>query len=552
MRRWGQSLAVIGLLLAPAAVRAAEDQPPHGLGLLAGGAVDEAALAKLGAGLGSPRPEVRAAAVRVINVSGMGALVPAVAAALAVENDPQAAFEMVRFLASLRHPQGDADAIAATRRLGEPLDLALIDGLGRRGAAASTHIATLRSLGLSDFRWRMFYRLAVGSATGGVGPLSAALLREADPKGWRIFLQSLREAGVDLDLGQAVAALRSPDADVRAATCWHVAIAFPPERLADPTLASALDEAPESQAASVTPAAFAFEALDRRRGRAAHPLAASVKTLGPSLRDTMPWDALDADGLLKVFDKEERKALGVSFFDDEKALDEKRVRPMRRRLRDGGVAVIETPRGLPAGYVTDVLRAAGCDPKGWGGMLSGEVTYGPDGRPRGVGVVRKDAPAACLEAARALLTAALAPLGVPSPTGQKALLLLPDHPEFLKCLDEASNVPPRRLDEEGGKASGNFREPRKIRDVEMRYPPAAKAAGVQGLVIVEATIASSGCVQGLSLLRGLRTDMDLEAIRSVSGWVYEPARVDGTPVPVLLTVAVNFKLDGPVFLEPIR
>ena len=34
--------------------------------------------------------------------------------------------------------------------------------------------------------------------------------------------------------------------------------------------------------------------------------------------------------------------------------------------------------------------------------------------------------------------------------------------------------------------------------------------------------------------------MDLEAPRAVSGWVYEPAMLDGKPVPVLMTVAVNF------------
>lgn len=544
MRRHAWLLMGVALALPSAA----EDKAaPHGLGLLAGRVSDDAARARLQAALSDPRPSVRAAAVRVINVSGVGPLVPAVAAALAVENDPMAAFEMIRFLASIRHPDGDADAIGATRRLGPPVHEALVDSLGRRGAAASAHIPTLRALGLDDFTWRMFYRLAMNGAQDGAGPLAAAVLKEGEPKAWQMVLEAMRQVSAELDGGLAVAGVRSQQVSIRTETYWHLALTLDPARPADPTVASALDEAPEARTeANDKTAAVAFEVLSRRRGRAAHPLAASMMALGSALRETMPREALAGEGVLKVFDKDERKALGIVFFDDEKALDEKRVVLARRRNRDGATwSVVETPRGFPTGYVADLVQAAGCDFKGWGGLLSGEVSYGPDGRPRNVGIVPRGASKPCLEATRALLVSALAPLGVPSRAGEKALLLVPDRPEFMKCLDEASNVPPRRLGDrsDGRTPSGVIQEPRKIRDVQPHYPEAARLARVQGVVIVEATITSSGCVQGISLLRGLQTHMDLEAIRAVSGWAYDPVLLDGQPVPVLMTVAVNYKLN---------
>ena len=71
----------------------ADDAPaPHGLGLLAGRHRRTTARARPQSALADPRPgRARRAAVRVINVSGVGLMVPAVANALARENDPEAA-----------------------------------------------------------------------------------------------------------------------------------------------------------------------------------------------------------------------------------------------------------------------------------------------------------------------------------------------------------------------------------------------------------------------------------------------------------------------------
>jgi hypothetical protein len=158
------------VLLSTAAVINAEQPAPHGLGLLAGRVADETARERLRVGLGDSRPWVRAAAVRVINVSGAGELVPAIVSALAKESDAGAASEMVRFLTAVNHPELDTVVIEAARRLGPAVHAALADGLARRGASAVSQIAVLHGLGVGEYAWSIFYPVATAGAGSGAGP----------------------------------------------------------------------------------------------------------------------------------------------------------------------------------------------------------------------------------------------------------------------------------------------------------------------------------------------------------------------------------------------
>ena len=90
---------------------------------------------------------------------------------------------------------------------------------------------------------------------------------------------------------------------------------------------------------------------------------------------------------------------------------------------------------------------------------------------------------------------------------------------------------------------GEISAPRKLRDVAPVYPDLARQAGIQGIVILECTIDRSGRVTDVSVLRGLPT-LDAAAMEAVRQWVYSPTLVDGVPVPVIMTVTVQFRLSG--------
>lgn len=85
--------------------------------------------------------------------------------------------------------------------------------------------------------------------------------------------------------------------------------------------------------------------------------------------------------------------------------------------------------------------------------------------------------------------------------------------------------------------------PRKIHDVPPVYPPAAREAGVQGLVILDATIDPTGVVGDIEVLKSV-PELDEAAIAAVEQWRYEPTLVDGVPVPISMTMTINFTLSS--------
>ena len=85
------------------------------------------------------------------------------------------------------------------------------------------------------------------------------------------------------------------------------------------------------------------------------------------------------------------------------------------------------------------------------------------------------------------------------------------------------------------------RPPRKIHDVPPAYPPAAREAGIDGMVVLDATIDPTGEVRDIEVLRSV-PELDQAAIDAVEQWRWEPTLVDGEPVSILMTVTINFML----------
>jgi periplasmic protein TonB len=104
-------------------------------------------------------------------------------------------------------------------------------------------------------------------------------------------------------------------------------------------------------------------------------------------------------------------------------------------------------------------------------------------------------------------------------------------------LPDAPPPPPQQAVRVGGQV----KEPRKLKNVAPVYPDIAKQARVQGVVILECTISPQGKVTDVKVLRGIPL-LDQAAVEAVRQWVYTPTLLNGVPVPVIMTVTVNFKL----------
>lgn len=74
------------------------------------------------------------------------------------------------------------------------------------------------------------------------------------------------------------------------------------------------------------------------------------------------------------------------------------------------------------------------------------------------------------------------------------------------------------------------------------YPAAARAAGIQGAVVVRLTIDESGNVIDAKIVKG-DANFDEVVLPAVKGWKYEPAKhQDGKPFLSVKTVKIPFKI----------
>lgn len=83
--------------------------------------------------------------------------------------------------------------------------------------------------------------------------------------------------------------------------------------------------------------------------------------------------------------------------------------------------------------------------------------------------------------------------------------------------------------------------PRKIVDVHPAYPELARAARVDGTVVLEAVLDTAGRITQLRVLKSVPL-LDQAALDAVRQWRYTPSTYGGRPVSVLMTVTVRFTL----------
>ncbi|HZQ92573.1 MAG TPA: TonB family protein [Terriglobales bacterium] len=97
---------------------------------------------------------------------------------------------------------------------------------------------------------------------------------------------------------------------------------------------------------------------------------------------------------------------------------------------------------------------------------------------------------------------------------------------------------PQRVRVSQGVTTGNL-----IHDVKPIYPAIAKAARVQGAVVLQAIISKQGTIEGLRVASG-HPMLVQAALDAVKQWRYKPYILNGEPVEVETQITVNFTLSG--------
>jgi TonB family protein len=100
----------------------------------------------------------------------------------------------------------------------------------------------------------------------------------------------------------------------------------------------------------------------------------------------------------------------------------------------------------------------------------------------------------------------------------------------------------------GGTGGGPYRPgsgitpPGLLREVKPQYTEDARRLGVEGDVVLEIVVRADGSVGGITILQRLGSGLDQRAVDAVRQWRFSPAKRYGTPVDVLVEVAVEFTL----------
>ncbi|MEO8259880.1 MAG: energy transducer TonB [Acidobacteriota bacterium] len=89
---------------------------------------------------------------------------------------------------------------------------------------------------------------------------------------------------------------------------------------------------------------------------------------------------------------------------------------------------------------------------------------------------------------------------------------------------------------------GQITAPALLTRVEPTYPDIAQVARLSGIVILEATVGTDGCVESVRILRSRHLLLDKASEEALRQWRYSPLVLNGFPTPFVLTVTFNFSV----------
>jgi len=484
---------------------------------------------------GDPRPDVRAVAARVAFTTRHALLGPALASAWEKETSDAVAVELARALALIQGASADARIAHRLGQFDSRATSAWLATVSRtRPGDVWTHLAHLPPGG--DAVGRTLVDLVAAQPEAAATAFAALPQTPGLVPSYRSFVEAVPPAKPlppwpVLASGAATSATRSAVLQllIKAEAAGQT---LPAEASA---ALQAIEPVPE----------FAWLVLYRElagRGRTppapTHPLLDTILRIDPM---TLPPSFL-ADPLLARLDPDEVKAfrqlVGPAWAPFEMPSMSKAPVPAPKvdPVEETGGSVTRLARPLSTLLMKDLQALLACTPEtGKVGVV--DVTYRPTGQVKGVSVIDATWPDGCAEVLA--LTAALdvAPAHEVVDASRVDRLVIGLRPGDLTC-DRSTGIAeavPQRV-------GTRLTAPKKTRNVAPVYPPDIIKARVQGIVLAQSLITTSGCVIDAVVTRRVHPALDVSALAAIGEWRYEPATLNGAVVPVIMTVTVNFSL----------
>jgi TonB family protein len=119
-----------------------------------------------------------------------------------------------------------------------------------------------------------------------------------------------------------------------------------------------------------------------------------------------------------------------------------------------------------------------------------------------------------------------APSEVPQNAAPSQQVAVPNQPQTEKVYRIGNGVTPPKI----------------LQRVDPKYAKKARYKKIQGTVALSLVVGTDGVPRDIMVKQGLGYGLDEEAIKALKQWRFEPSEKDGVPVPVMVTVGVNFHL----------
>jgi len=319
-----------------------------------------------------------------------------------------------------------------------------------------------------------------------------------------------------------------------------------------------------------TPAGIAFLVLEPKGEASAAAIAAALSDSDAAVRATaarVAGAAAPAGGCaaLKTALENEKDAeaareesRGIAALCGEAGAPDAPAEPPRPRLtvKEGKgesrpvadrAPLVRTVTDLPRGVAPSVARVAGCSLTR-GSLAFAEIAFRPQGVPGSISPRLMPGDAACSKVALVLFGLSRSAADAAPPAGTPDRLAVVFDADAFAAMDEAPVGAPAPRAVGTGVA-----EPKEIRRVKPAYPESLRRQRLQGAAVLTARIDREGRVADVRVVEPAGTletlgrdgtSLDLEALRAVALWRYDPARLDGQPVPVLLSVRISWVVSG--------
>ena len=534
------SLATARVHAQPSGAGVAPLLTPASVALLAG-RTDAESAAKLRTALAHENPTVRAIATRIAGVQKMPAMAPEIARVFEGEPDDRAAAEQVRALLLIDNASW-RDTIERRLSVTQPLAIrAYVEWMvrNRPEMLADQMADVFRPVPATELdRFSVLVSAAIRHHPAIAERFLRGWMRIASGQAWRSVVTATSGAAGEPEAAILREALEAQNAEVRQETVWAIILRITYGQAVAPAVLEAALPRPTAADAPVTWEMVGRELVARiHRGVSTPDRAGIYKAEAARRRE----DIVAASHLPQLTVQERETLREV--LKDKMPQPHKPTRPKPPQQEDKKP---DSPRSMPMrtvptpwpGLVADLLHASGCQVTDTSRVGGFGLAFRADGRPERADLARHELPPECDQVLAALARLTLADVSDPIVPGAMQMFVLPLNRDYVACVSELKPV--SRVH---AIRAGTIEQPRKIRHVNPRYPAVAQQNRVQGLVIVEGTMSGSGCVLSLAVLRSVHPLLDMAAIQAVSGWRFTPTLVDGEPVPVIMTVTVNFVLE---------